>query len=231
MLVNFRINALKPITYALLVLFLLAVNSSTAQESMMPDVSFPFLEKLLTAAKTNYPKMKTFDHKLDIANLKINFAKLDWFNIFTFAYFPESNAAALSPTQANAYQLGFSTSIGTILQKPTNVKLAKQDYYIAELDQEEYNLTIEATVKERYYSYIKQLSLLNWRTKDLESAETVVKEIKYKFEKGEETFDDYNKALSLYSNSVQGKIESEGALLTAKSNLEEIIGAKLESIK
>ena len=65
----------------------------------------------------------------------------------------------------------------------------------------------------------------------MESADHLAKESKYKFEKGEETFDMYNSTNLNYSNSVQSKMESEVAYLIAKSSLEEIIGVKLEDIK
>jgi hypothetical protein len=45
--------------YLFLVLFVFAFNYSGAQESMMSEVSYPFLEKLIATAKENYPKMKT----------------------------------------------------------------------------------------------------------------------------------------------------------------------------
>jgi len=225
------VKALIRIKFISTFLFLLAVNVSQAQESMMQDISLPFLDKLVVAAKANYPKMVYYQHMQDAAKYKIQYAKLDWFNIFNFAYFPSNNAAALSPNAANSYQLGFSTSIGTILQKPVNVKLAREDYKVAQDNQAEYNLNIEAIVKQRYYAYIQQLTLLNWRTKDLENNGMIMKELKDKFEKGEEIFDNYDRAITLYSNSVQAKITTEGAYLTAKSSLEEIIGEPIDSVK
>ena len=69
------------------------------------------------------------------------------------------------------------------------------------------------------------------KTKNMENADGITKESKHKFEKGEITFDTYNSTYLAYSNSVQTKMDAEAAYLIAKSNLEEIIGAKLEDIK
>ncbi len=230
--------------YALLICLLIPYLLP-AQESMMPEISYPYIEKLVAAAKANYPKMKAYEHKLKIAEMNIKRTKIDWLGIFNFTYLysPTSTLALynstsgggstnpITPGLLNGYQVGVSTSLGSILQRPGQIKAAKEEYILVQLDQEEYNLSITAMVQQRYYQYLQQLILLNWKAKDLGNAESSLKDIKYKFEKGEATFENYNKVLGLYSTGIQGKIQAEAALLTAKSNLEEIIGVKLESIK
>ncbi len=218
----------------LVVFFLLAVSSARAQESMMANVDNVFLDKLIAAAKANYPKMKATAIKLDIASLNVHKAKLDWFSIvsFTYLYSPNNSTTALvNPSLLNGYQFGFSTSIGGILQRPDQVKTARDEYKLAQLNQDEYNLNIVAVVQQRYYAYVQTQTVLNWKTKSLESAESTLKEMKYKFEKGVETYDSYTRVEAFYSSSVQAKIESEGSYLVAKSSLEEMIGVKLESIQ
>ena len=216
-----------------LCLFLLVALPSGAQESMMTEISYPFLEKLIAAAKANYPKAKTFDSRVNIAKLAVQKARQDWFNIlsFNYLYSPNNSTTLVNPTLLNGYQFGASTSVGNIVQKPGVIKAAREDYKIALLNQEEYNMNLETLVKQRYFAYIQQMTLLNWRTKSLGTTESALTEIKYKFGKGEETFDNYNRAMGSYSTAIQTKIEAEGAFLIAKSNLEEIIGAKLDSIK
>ncbi len=225
------------LTFNFLIFFIISVNSIHAQdtqESMMSSIDNTYLEKLIAAAKMNYPKMKTNQAIVNIAKMNVQKAKLDWLNIvnFNYLYSPNNTTTLLVNTSLlNGYQIGVGTSIGSILQKPVNVKTAKKEYDIAQLNLDEYNLAIEAIVKQRYYAYIQQQVVLHWKMKNLEGADNTMKEIKYKFEKGLEIFDNYNKALASYSASVQAKIESEGAYLVAKSSLEEIIGVKLESIQ
>ncbi len=219
--------------YIFLILFLFSVNYSQAQQSMMSEVSYPYLEKLIAAAKANYPKVKAFQSKVTIAEYAVKKAKLDWFNIatFTYLYSPNNTPTLVNPTFTSGYQIGLSTSIGNILQKPGVIKAAKESLNIAEMDQQEYDLNLEAIVKQRYFFYIQQLAILNWKTKDIANVEMTVKDLKYKFEKGEQTFDNYNRAEETYSTAIQAKIQAEGAFLIAKAGLEEIIGSKLEDIK
>lgn len=217
--------------YIFFVFFLFSLNAGNAQESMMADVSYPFLEKLITTAKVNYPKMKTYDHAVKIAKLNVTKTKLDWLNLLSFIYLYNPAATTATSGFINGFQTGFSVSIGSILQKPGEVRAAKENVSLVELGQEEYTLSIEAQVKQRYFQYVQTLTLLNWKNKDVQNGESTLKDIKYKFEKGELPFEDYNKSLTAYSSAVQGRINAEGAYLIAKSNLEELIGAKLETIQ
>jgi outer membrane protein TolC len=221
-----------------LILFLLvfAAYPSFCQESMMEDVSYPFLEKLITTAKMNYPKVKTYDHKLTIAKLDLKKARLDWWNIISFIYLyspsgTQTSSGVVSQSVLSGFQAGFSLSIGTILQKPGMVKAAREQYAIAKLDQDEYSLNIETMVKQRYFLYVQQKTILNWKTKDMQSAGNIANDMQHKFEKGEVTFESYNASRNTYSSTIQGKIQAEGAYLVAKSNLEELLGVKLESIQ
>ena len=227
--------------YIALLALLFIVNISFAQESIpesiIPSISEAYIDKLVASAKEHYPKAKTFEDRINIAHYNVQKAKLDWFNIlnFNYIYAPASSSGTVATTTgltySNGAQFGVGASIGTILQKPGLVRVAKQEYDIAKLNQEEYFLNITAIVKQRYYLYVQQLSTLNWKTKTMESADQIAKESKYKFEKGEITFDAYNTTYSAYSTSVQAKMDAEVAYLIAKSNLEEIIGVKLEEIK
>jgi outer membrane protein TolC len=226
--------------YLFVFLFLISVHSSRAQQSLMQSVSYPFLDTLIAVAKANYPTVRSYQNRVRIAELNVTRTKLDWFNIvsFTYLYNPNSSTTLINPnSQANqsfllnGYQVGLSTSIGSILEKPGAVKTAREQLEIAKNEQDQYNLTLEALVKQRYFIYIQQSEILKSRAKSFSNAESALQESKYKFEKGEETFEAYNRVLSYHSGVVQLRTEAEGAFLVAKSSLEEIIGTKLDSVK
>jgi len=221
------------IRLAFLIVVLFYVNFSQAQESMMSDISYPFLEKLIATAKRNYPRVQALELQKKIAWMAINKAKTGWFDIanFTYLYSPSGTVTLTNPTFTSGYQVGLTTSIGNILQKPGMVRVAKQQYKIAELTEQEYLLTLESLVKQRYFTYVQAMAVLNWRNKDIISAETGFKDIKYRFEKGEVQYENYNRAQEFYSTSIQTRIQAEGTMLVAKSNLEEIVGEKLEDVK
>jgi outer membrane protein TolC len=217
--------------HLLFILFLCFFLAGTAQESMLPEVNAIFLQKLIDTAKARYPKMKTFDHRITIANDNFQKAKLSWFDVLSFSmsYSPTNTTTIVAPT-LSGYQLSLGFNLGSFIVKPHNIKQAKEEVIIAKLNREEYDLNIEADVKARYYKYVQVLTVLKLQTQMSLDVEAVLKQVKYKFEKGEENFENYTKALLNVSSAKQNIISTEGMVLVAKSTLEEIIGKKLEDI-
>ena len=172
----------------LLALIFLVNTSSRAQESssesILPNISDLYIEKLVASAKQHYPKARTFEDRVNIAHLNVQKAKLDWFNVLTlnYIYTPTNSSGtgtvvnSTGQSFANGAQFGVGTSIGNILQKPGLVRVAREEYDIAKMNQEEYFLNLTAIVKQRYYVYVQQLSTLNWKTKTMESADHLAKE-------------------------------------------------------
>ncbi len=221
------------IKHTLLFILVLSFSSVIAQESMMPAVSYAMLDKLIAKAKENYPKVKYYNHKVDVSTNSLKKVKMGWFDAITFSYIysPNGTATATNPVGLSGYQAGFFVNFGTFMAKPSAIRQAKAELAMATDEKDEYALNLEFQVKERYYNFIEKLTILNLRTKSAEDAETSQKQLKYKFEKGEETYDNFSKSLVLFLLSTQNKIEAEGGYLTAKGKLEEIIGDKIENIK
>ena len=212
--------------------FLLFAVGAEAQESIYSEISYPFLQKLIDAARTNYPKMKGYDVRLLMAQDNITKAKRTWYDMlaFSLAYSP-TNTATLAGLVLTGYQVSLSINLASLLQKPYNIRQTKNELTLVKLDKEEYYINLEAEVKARYYKYIQQLTLLKLQSRTTIDIEANFKQIKYKFEKAEESFENYNKAMIGLTEQKQNIIASEGSLLVAKSALEAIICKKLEDIK
>lgn len=217
----------------LLLCFSFSFFASRAQESMLTDISYKYLDLLVATAKANYPRMKTYGQRINIAEINIKKARLSWFDVFSFSYLysPTNTTTLINPSFLNGYQVGMYVNIGAALQKPSAVKVAKSEMEIARFEKEEYELNIEAMVKQRYYLYMQSLAMLKLKASSATDAESSMKQIKYRFEKGEETFQNFNNTSMTYTGHLQAKIEAESSFLIAKSNLEELLGKKLEEIK
>ncbi len=217
----------------LLLVFSFSSFALKAQESILTDVSYKYLDLLTATAKTNYPRTKINGQRINIAETNVKKAKLSWFDVFSFSYLfsPTNTTTIINPSFLNGYQVGMYVNIGAALQKPSAVKLAKSELEIAKFEKEEYELNIEANVKQRYYLYVQSLAMLKLKASSATDAESSMKQIKYRFEKGEETFQNYNNVSMSYTDHLQSKIEAESSFLIAKSNLEELLGKKLEEIK
>jgi outer membrane protein TolC len=213
--------------------FLLVSGSSvvTAQESMIPELSYPFLEKLIYTARENYPRMKANQHRIRFAELNLKKTKLSWFDFFTLsAFYSPSTSVTLTNATLTGVQVGLFINFSSIIQKPTVVKQSREELAIAKYTYDEFGLSVENMVKERYFKYIQYMTVLKLRSQAIIDAEALYKQMKFKFEKGEETFENYSKSLIQLVDNKQRLVETEGMLLISKSNLEEMIGKKLEEV-
>ncbi len=200
---------------------------------MFQDLSYPYLEKLIATAKQNYPQVKVLDHQLNIAKSTFHQSSFGWLDAFSasYIYSPQSTVNLTAPTVFKGYQLVATVSLGSLFERPYTIHNAKEAVKVAEQQQEEYYLTIEAQVKRYYFAYLEAQAELRGRVNAVQDATTAVKQLKHTFEKGETTFQVYNEALTnLYSQN-SFRVQAELAVFTAKTNLEELLGAKLESIK
>jgi outer membrane protein TolC len=219
-----------------LVCFLLLSLSFRAagQESILAKANDTvMIKKLVQLAQDNYPRIKWHDTQIRIAELNVKRSKLSWFDVLSFSYFRTQNIGGTIHNNylLNGYQYGLSVNIGQLLQKPGNVKTAKQGLVLAILEKDQYDLSLIKEVKQKYYVYILQLSNLKIVSGAALDAQNNLKSIGYKFEKGEETFESYNQALITSGLQSQQRIQAEANLMLAKAELEELIGTRIEYVR
>lgn len=214
-------------------ILILSGTEARSQESMTTGLSYEYIERLIKAAETNYPDMLVKEQQVIIAKNGIRKTEFSYLDPFTFSYYyrPTQAIDVNNPNLFNGYQIGLNINIGDLIQKPFANKEAKAQYKIAQLQQNSYKLNLAAEVKKRYFKYLEQLSQLKLRSKSYADAESLVKQLRYKFEKSETGFDDLTRALLLSSEQNQFLIAAEGGTFAAKAALEEILGDKLENIK
>ncbi len=231
----------------MVLLFCLAVPQKLkAQNTLVTEISEPYLAKLIDAAKANQPRIKSLNNRVNIAQGNISRAKLSYLDALTFSYVYQPNSTfnlnALQTTGGTdvigtrtglfkGTQFGVFFNLGSYLQKPYAVKQAKQELIITNNDIQDALITLTTQVKKRYYIYLQKVASLKLQMQAASDADNVMRDIKYKFQKGEETLDSYNKARISHTQQIQTKITAEADLFMAKADLEEIIGDKLENIK
>ena len=211
---------------------LIISNCGKAQESIYTEINYPFMQKLIDAAKDNYPKYKANQMKVVMAKDNVQKSKKTWLDFFSFSMnYSPTNSISISNYVLTGYQFGMGLNFASLLQKPYITKDAKNQLILAQLEKEDYDLGFEIEVKTRYIKYIQKLITLRVQSKNQVDLDANFKQLKYKFEKGEETFETYNKALVSSSETKQQIISSEGEVLLAKYSIEELIGKKLEEIR
>lgn len=223
---------------------LLCFSKANAQQSMMDAISVPYLDTLIKIAKANNPRYKIFATQVGIAQNNLNRIRLSWLDGLGvyYIYLPPTVTAGstipggpvIPPTSTKStnspFQFGFSLNFGSLFQKPAQINALKGQKEVSRLEQQEYDLTIESNVKQAYYRYIQQLTLLKKRTQQELDTQTILTSVRSRFERGQETFENYSKAQILYNQQGQDRITTEGEMLTAKAQLEELLSKKLEEI-
>jgi outer membrane protein TolC len=215
----------------------------SAQQSILGDISQTYIDKLIEVAKANYPAVHANQHKIEEAKSNVTRASVSYLDAFSVSYIYQpsgflgvnNQGAATGSTgnygTFNGVQVGITFNIGTFLEKPATVRAAKKELAIANDQQDEYLLTLTDDVKKRYYIYVTDIANLKLATSANADAQEVLTSVKHKFERGEETFENYNRAQLSLTSSNQAKIMAESSVLIAKADLEELLGEKLEDVK
>ena len=213
---------------------------TTVGESFAGDVSYQFLQKLIDTAKKYYPEVKIKAAQAGIAKTSYHQAKAAWFDAISitpsYIYNPGNsinlfNTTGSSTTFFNGYQIAFSISLGSLISKPYLTHNAKQNLEVYELQQQEYNLSIEAQVKHLYFGYLQAAASLRLLTHAVQDAQINVEQVKHRYEEVSTTLTEYNTALTQLTTQNVGKLTAELAFYNAKVSLEEILGKRLEDIK
>jgi outer membrane protein TolC len=223
--------------FLIIIPFILFLNkSSSAQETILPDLSSNYIVKLIDTAKANYPKVKSYQNHVNIASSVISQTRASLLSAITVSYVYQPGQTTIDPVSPSTsyfkgFQAGIFLNLGTIISQPYQVHQAKEQLQIAKNDQEEYLINLETEVKKRYYIYLQRVAELKLQINALQDVESSFKDIKYKFEKGEETFENLNKSQGELISHKTAKIQAETNLFLSKADIEELLGTKLENIK
>lgn len=222
---------------ALLSIILLAVMASAvnAQESFIGDINYPLLQKYVDLAKQNYPKRKMYKASELSAKAKVGVARATYLDAFTASYYYRPNNSTIidtsNPFIVNGIQLGIYFNLGILFRTPSYVRQAKEEHNEKIYQAKEYDILLESEVKQKYYEYLRQSFELKVKAQAYNDNKASSDGLKYKFEKGEVSLDDYTKAKTLTSYANSERLLAELNLLKAKDTLEALIGEKLENVK
>lgn len=207
-------------------------SAQISTKTMMPDVSYTLLDKLIATAKVNYPRTHVFEHRVGAQTQNLKKMKLGWFDIFTFTflYSPNNSTTLVNPSILNGYQVGIFFNVGSLLKNRSMINQAKEELQVSQYERDEYYINLASLVRQRYFLYLQQMAILKVRQEAESDAESNMELFKHRYEKGEVSLDDYNKTLVNLADRVQSKIESEGSVLVARAALEELVGKKLEDV-
>jgi outer membrane protein TolC len=207
-------------------------KAQEGQVSLMDDISYVYIEKLIAVAKENYPRVKALNSRIKISETSLTNAKLAWLSPFSlsYVYSPANTLNITNPTFFSGYQISFAINLSNILQNPSNIKRAKEERKLEYLSRDEYLLSLVTEVKTRYFTYLAAVKNLKLTNQSILDAQNLVTMLRYRYEKGEVTFTEYNAAVTAFASGNQSRVNAEVTLLSAKAALEELLGIRLEEV-
>ncbi len=210
-------------------------QTTPTMATIIPELSNINLQRLIDTAVAHYPRVRYFQNRVNVAATNVSKTKASWLDALTLSYVYQPGTTIIDPVNPKTsyfrgLQAGVFLNVGTLVAKPWLIKQAKQEMMVTQSEQEEYLITLAAEVKRRFYTYVQRVGELKLQIRAAEDSEAQLKDVKYKFEKGEETFDSYSKVLIQYTEHQQTKLQTEANVFIAKADVEELIGTKLENV-
>src|SRR4051812_19909583 len=189
----------------LLLLFLMITLRGMAQETIIQELAADnYINKLVDTAIKNYPRLRTYQNRIDASNANVSKIKASWLDALTVSYIYQPGTTTIDPVNPQTsyfkgLQAGVFLNVGTLVGKPSQVRQAKLETAVIRSELDEYRVTIRTEVRKRYYLYLQRVAELKLQIRATTETGNSLKDFKYKFEKGEETFDSYNKVQIQYS--------------------------------
>jgi outer membrane protein TolC len=128
------------------------------------------------------------------------------------------------------YNFLFTLNLGNLLSQKNKNQVKRHDIVIAEHKINQQKLSTRGEVLVRYAEYRMAKEIVKSRTQieqDASANNVLVSEL---FKKDERTFEEYNKASSVFYEAKELRMKAEIDVLLAKIKLEEIIGLKWEQV-
>jgi outer membrane protein TolC len=207
------------------------INSQSILDKYYNDEEV-LIEKLIVSALKNNPQVKVYEGRVELAKGNNSQAKLSWFNNVNLSYqFNPSYGVNSIDNSVPKFGLGLSLNLGNIINTPSRITQTENEIYIAEADYLLNRQYLRAETIRRYANYRICVYLLKVREQAVNDSESSMLLLKHRFEKGEATLEDFNKALRTYTDNKERQAESLGDILFHSASLEEIIGINLKVIK
>src|SRR5690554_5624527 len=118
------------------------IVNTKAQESIISEINYQHLEKLIDLAQENNFRKKIFEATEVSSRAGITAAQASYLDMFHAAYYYRPNRRPSvnidNPYLVNGFQFGVNLNLSTLVRTPGLVKQAKKQHEISELERKEY---------------------------------------------------------------------------------------------
>jgi outer membrane protein TolC len=241
---NYKMKFIKDLSVRFAIVLLLFAGAATAQTrsnknggyQLNADTSntLDIREKLVSLALQN-PQYEIADHNLNIMIYNIHIAKSAWLGTFIaqgneneFTIF--KNSGGNNPIYYPLYNFGVSIPFDIFSKIPNNVKIAKENYLIAQATRNDKFRQIKAEVLTKYEDYLVAKQKLELQTQIRQDAYNLYKKAEKDFEDNTIKLDEFNRASGAWITAQMGELDYRRNLNVTKIELEKMIGVRLDDV-
>jgi outer membrane protein TolC len=196
-----------------------------------------FAEKLVQIAWRNNPANDVLRRQVTIAGYNVKQSGAGWLDIITVS--GNANQFTLNPqsdqfNRANfypKYNVHASINLGMFLTIPYTTKVRREELMIAQSNVNSQKLALRSAVIKAYNTYLMQEKIYKVQSQLLLDNETSHKLVEQRFRSGETNFETYSMSLNNYSQLNIASIQAENNYRSAKLDLEQLIGVRLEDVR
>lgn len=190
---------------------------------------------LVNIAWLNNPMPQLYRSKKVQAEEELHQSRWSWLDAINFTYLFDPSLTSTNTTtpgndQSQRFGVGLSVNIGTLFRVPSVIVQSEEEVKIAESNLMTHRLYIRTQVIQRYWLYKQNVSMLRVRSEAMNDVQSSLMLVRYRYENGEVTLEQYNAALTAYTDTQERQIVSLSEMYSSKAALEEILGKQWEEI-
>lgn len=217
-------------------------NISTYHSNIRPDTTrnTDIRERLVQLALQN-PNYEIADRRVAIADYNVRKAKGSWLNVFSASgnlneqSIKDLGGSTPDPATGNnlffpRYNFSVTLPFDIISTKSNDVKIARQNLYIAEAEKNERYRQTRRDVLSKYEDYLMHKEKLELQTRITQGEYTEYKLAEKDFADGSITAEAFKRAELGYYNQQMTKVEIQRNFTVAKYELELLIGVSIDDV-
>ena len=219
--------------FSLLSSFLLTITASA--QSIITALPDSVIEHRLIDLALKSPENQRVAHENKVSEYQLKSARTQWMNFLTVS----ANYNDLSFSKTNLqqtyiypkYLFGLTLPLGTIISSKQG-KIAKENYEISSLNQEEMQRRLKQEVLSLYRRYKTQGEIIKIENAYFNDLQITLTQVDEKFKKNDPsvTFENYNTALKNRNDQQARLINLRLEQDLTRLQLEQIIGVSLETV-
>lgn len=188
-------------------------------------------EKLVQLALQN-PNFEIVDRRVSIANFQVNRAKGDWLSVISPSV--NLNELTLAPKGENQFlplwNVGIAIPLNHYTQRKNEIKIARENLFIAEAERNERYREIRVKVLSKYEDYLMYKETVDIQSRVTQDAYLNYRQKEEDFKEDLITVDDYNKAFQLYAEQQRRRVQDQRNLNISKLEIEQMIGMPIDEL-